>query len=235
MGAGLADALGLSPGSVLAVALPSGVELRVRVAGVVSSLAHDGQVAYLPAAALVRADPGAPEQIAVRLTTGADAGRVSARLAALGATPAAATAATARGAPLVAVLRGILRAVAIVDGLVCLYALLQTCTLTLQERRRTLAVLRATGAGTGSVARILAGVVLALVLPAALVGVVLERLVFGPALAHLAAGYATLELRAGATEIGAVLAGLLLAGALAVALGTRRSTRDPVVQGLAGA
>ena len=49
----------------------------------------------------------------------------------------------------------------------CLYALIQTCALTLQERRRTIAVLRATGAGAAAVARLLAGVVLALVIPAA--------------------------------------------------------------------
>ncbi len=69
--------------------------------------------------------------------------------------------------PLVDTLRTILRAVAIVDGLVCLYALIQTCALTLQERRRTVAVLRATGAGSAAVRRLLTGVVLALVVPAA--------------------------------------------------------------------
>ena len=47
-----------------------------------------------------------------------------------------ASGATARGVPLVDTLRTLLRAVAIVDGLVCLYALIQTCALTLQERRR---------------------------------------------------------------------------------------------------
>ena len=61
VGAGLADALGLSPGSTLAIALPSGVELRLRVAGIVSSLDHDGRVAYIPAAALLKADRSAPE------------------------------------------------------------------------------------------------------------------------------------------------------------------------------
>ena len=59
------EALGLSPGSTLAIALSSGRELRLRVAGVVSSLDHDGRVAYVPAAALLRADPSAPFAIAV--------------------------------------------------------------------------------------------------------------------------------------------------------------------------
>ena len=71
VGAGLAGALGLAPGSTLAIQLPSGDELRLGVAGVVSSLDHDGRVAYVPAAALLAADPGAPEQLAVRVRTGA--------------------------------------------------------------------------------------------------------------------------------------------------------------------
>ena len=72
--------------------------------------------------------------------------------------------------PLVDVLRAILRAVAIVDGLVCLYALIQACALTVQERRRTVAVLRACGAGARAVRRLLVGAVLALVVPAAVSG-----------------------------------------------------------------
>ena len=168
IGEGLAQALGLGPGQTVALALPSGRELRLRVAGVVSSLDHDGRVAYVPAAALLAADPSAPEQIAVRLTPNADQGRVTAALRDLGAQPAATAGATARGAPLVAVLRTILRAVAIVDGLVCLYALIQACALTVQERRRTVAVLRACGAGTAAVRRLLLGAALMLVVPAAL-------------------------------------------------------------------
>ncbi|HEY2441294.1 MAG TPA: FtsX-like permease family protein, partial [Solirubrobacteraceae bacterium] len=235
VGAGLADALGLSPGATLAIALPSGTELRLRVAGIVSSLDHDGRVAYVPAAALLRADPSAPEQIAIRLDPGANQTKVSAALTALGAPPTPASGATARGVPLVDTLRTILRAVAIVDGLVCLYALVQTCALTIQERRRTIAVLRATGAGSAAVRRLLAGVVLALVLPAAVLGILLERLLLGPALANLAANYATLELGAGYAQIAAVVAGLLVAGAFAVLWVTQQTTRATVVNGLAGA
>jgi ABC-type lipoprotein release transport system permease subunit len=235
VGAGLADALGLTPGSTLAIALPSGAELRLRVAGVVSSLDRDGRVAYVPAAALLRLDPGAPEQIAVRLAPGADPSTVSAALIRLGAIPTPASGATARGVPLVDTLRTILRAVAIVDGLVCLYALVQTCALTLQERRRTVAVLRATGAGASAVRRLLAGVVLALVIPSALLGILVERVVLGPAVANLAANYATLELGADDTQMAAVLAGLLCAGLLAVLWVTRQAIAEPVVTGLAAA
>ena len=131
-------------------------------------------------------------------------------------------------------LRTILEGVAIVDGLVCLYALVQSCSLTLQERRRTVAVLRANGAGAGAIRRLLAGVVVALVLPAAVLGVLLERFVLGPVMANLAASYATLALDAGRAEIVAVVAGLLVASTVAVVWVTRRVTRETVVEGLAG-
>jgi ABC-type lipoprotein release transport system permease subunit len=231
VGLGLAQALGLDPGSTLAIELENGRELRLRVAGVVSSLAHDGRVAYVPASALLAADPSASEseQLAVRLEPGANAAAVS---AALGPSATAATGAIGRGVPLVAVLRSILRAVAVVDGLVCLYALIQACALTVQERRRTVSVLRAFGAAGPAVRRLLAGAVIALVVPAALLGIVLERFVLGPALARLAASYVTLSLAASRTEVALVIAGLAVAGALAVAWVARQTTRESVIAGL---
>ncbi|HWE09450.1 MAG TPA: ABC transporter permease [Solirubrobacteraceae bacterium] len=232
VGQGLAQALGLAPGQVVALQLPNGHELRLRVAGVVSSLAQEGRVAYVPAAALVRADPAAPSQLAVVLTPGGDQRRVVAALTALGAQPATAAGATDRGGPLVAVLRTILRAVAIVDGLVCLYALIQACALTVQERRRTVAVLRAVGGGSGAVRRLLVGAALALVIPAAAVGVALERFVFGPALSRLAVNYANLPLAATGAEVLVTVAGLLAAAALAVLWVARQAGRESVVAGL---
>src|SRR5205085_11807147 len=104
VGAGLADALGLSPGSTLAIELPSGSELRLRVSGVVGSLDHDGRVAYVPARALLRADPNAPEQLAVVVKPGANTSAIS---AALGNAAAPAQTATAKGVPLVDTLRSI--------------------------------------------------------------------------------------------------------------------------------
>jgi ABC-type antimicrobial peptide transport system permease subunit len=233
VGVGLADALGLSPGSTLAIALSSGSELRLRVAGLVSSLDHDGRVAYIPARALLAADPSAPFQVAVELAQNANPSSVTSALTALGAQPTAASGATARGVPLVNTLRTILLAVAIVDGLVCLYALIQASTLTVQERRRTVAVLRACGAGAGAVRRLLLGATLALVVPAAAVGIVLERFVFGPALSHLAASYAALALDATSAEVLATLAGLALASAVAVVWVARQAARESVVAGLA--
>jgi ABC-type antimicrobial peptide transport system permease subunit len=233
VGVGLSQALGLTPGATLAIQLDSGAELRLRVAGVVSSLDDDGRVAYVPAGALLAADPsaGEDEQLAVRLEPGASAAAVT---AALGPSATPASGAIGRGVPLVAVLRSILRAVAIVDGLVCLYALIQACALTVQERRRTVSVLRAFGAGGSAVRRLLAGAVIALVVPAAIVGIALERLVLGPALARLAASYVTLSLGASGFEIAVVVAGLVLAAAVAVAWVAGQATRESVIAGLGG-
>jgi hypothetical protein len=152
---------------------------------------------------------------------------------ALGVAASPAAGATARGQPLVATLRSLLRAVAIVDGLVCLYALIQACALTVQERRRTVALLRAFGAGAPAVRRLLAGAVATIVIPAAVIGVLLERLVLGPAMSNLAASYASLPLVATALDIAAVLAGLALAGGAAVVWVSRQTARETVIEGLA--
>jgi ABC-type lipoprotein release transport system permease subunit len=230
VGAGLADALGLSPGSTLAIQLQSGKELRLQVAGVVSSLAHDGRVAYVPASALLKADPLAPEQLAVRLTPNANTAAVR---KAIGPAAVPTEGAIGRGTPLVRTLKAILIVVAIVDGLVCLYALIQACALTVQERRRTVAILRACGAGPVAVRRILVGAAAALVIPAAALAIPLEILVLGPALSRLAASYATLPLAPSPTEVITVVVGLAAAGAIAAAWVARQATRENVIEGLA--
>jgi putative ABC transport system permease protein len=232
VGSGLAQVLGLSVGSTLALQLASGTEARFRVAGIVSSLDHDGRVAYVSAAALLAAEPSAPEQIAVRLAPGASSSEVARRLAALGASTSTTPGATGRGQTLIEALTTILRAVAAVDGLVCLYTLVQALALTAAERRATIAVLRAIGAGRVAVTRLLAGAAAAVVAPAAVSGVALERLVLGPAMAHLAAGYATLALQATTDEIALVLLGLTLLAAAAVAWVSRQAGHEPIVAGL---
>ena len=231
VGAGLADALGLSPGSSLAIEMQSGKELRLKVAGVVGSFDHDGRVAYVPAKAMLKADPLAPEELAIIVKPGANQTSVQ---NALGPAAAPATGAIGRGAPLVQVLRAILTAIAVVDGLVCLYALTQACALIVQERRRTVAVLRACGAGPVAVRRLLAGAAAALVIPAAVLGILLETVVLGPALSGLAASYATLPLAPTVLDIVIVLAGLALASGIAVLWVARRATTESVVLGLAG-
>jgi predicted lysophospholipase L1 biosynthesis ABC-type transport system permease subunit len=233
VGVGLAEALGLTPGSELLLELPSGNQLRLRVSGTVSSLDDEGLVAYVPASALLAADPAAPSQMAVLLRPGANQTAVDRELTRIGVQPQLTQGATARGAPLVAVLKAILRAIAIVDGLVCVYALVQACSLTMQERRRTVAVLRACGGGSAAVRRLLLGAVSALVVPAAAVGIALERFVFGPALSQLAAGYAALDLQPTAVEVAAIVAGLALAGVGSTVWVSRAAMRESVVRGLA--
>ena len=232
VGNGLAQALGLSVSSTLALALPGGDELRLRVSGIVSALDHDGRVAYIPAAALLAHDPSAPEQIAVRLKPGADAASVASRLEGAGGGVSGTRTITGRGDALVRALTAVLRAVALIDGLVCLYTLIQALALTAHERRGTIAVLRASGAGGGGVRLLLAGAALAVVAPAALVAVLLERLLLGPQLGHIAAGYVSLALAAGPVEVAAVIVGLALLSAIAVWWVARRACREPIVAGL---
>ncbi len=234
-GAGLADALGLSPGSTLALEFSSGSELRLTVSGVVSSLEHDGRVAYVPAQAMLRADPSASEQLVVVAKPGANIGAIENTLNAEAPEAAAAPASTAvgKGVPLVNTLRAILIAVAVVDGLVCLYALAQACALTVQERRRTVAIIRASGAGAHAVRRLLAGAAAALVIPAAALGIAVEVIVLGPALSNLAANYATLPLTPTIGDLFAVLIGLGVAAAAAVLWVARQATTESIVQGLA--
>jgi ABC-type lipoprotein release transport system permease subunit len=233
VGQGLAQVLGLDVGSTLALALPTGQELRLRVAGVVSSLEHDGRIAYVPAAALLAEDPSAPEQLAVRLDPGASASAVSSRLNEQGASVSASAGVSHGASALVAALQALLLTVAAVDALVCLYTLLQALTLTASERRSAIALLRACGARGRSVRSLLAGAALAALLPAAAVGIALERLLLGPAIAHIAAGYAELPLGASVTEIAILLGGLALLAFATVALVAARTLAAPISRGLA--
>lgn len=235
VGSGLAQALGLAPGSLLALLLPSGHELRARVSGVVRSLDHDGRVAYVAAAALLRADPGVAAQIAVRLAPGADPGRVAGELAALGASSAPAATATSRSGALIDALGVVLRVVAAIDGLVCLYVLVQALALTAAERRGTVALLRACGAPGRSVAMLFVGAALAVALPAGIAGVGLERWLLGPLVGHLAAGYVSLVLEPGAVALAASLGGLLLLTLAAALWVGARELRRSVAGGLASA
>lgn len=237
VGQGLADAVGVDVGGTLAIQLQSGGELRFRVVGIDRVLQNDGRVAYVRAAAIARAEPDAPSSIAVRLDDGAPPGAVAARIAAAGFPPRMATAAaTATAAPggagFLGVLAELLRAVALLDGAICLYALVQALALTARERRGTIAVLRSAGAGRDTVARLLGGAALAVTLPAAVLGVVVERLAFGPAVARLAAGYVSLPVVAGAGQVALVVAGIIVLAAAAAAWVARRAAREPIVAGL---
>lgn len=232
VGTGLADALGLRPGSPLALQAATGRELRFRVVGVVRALENDGRVVYARSAPFLRDDPRLGGPIAVRLDAGADGAEVARQLALGGFEGRAASAATPRSRSFLGVLAAVLRIVAIAIGLVCLAAVAQTLALTARDRRRALAVLRSAGASRHALSAVLAGAAAALLLPALVVAVALERLVLAPVVAGLTADYATLPLGVGGGRALEVAAGLALVGAIAVLAVTRSAGRESVAAGL---
>jgi ABC-type antimicrobial peptide transport system permease subunit len=232
VGVGLADALGLRPGSILAAQLPGGGEARFRVSGVVRALEHDGRIAYVRPDRLLAAEPDLRPSLAIRLEGDADRAEVTAALSDLGAPPQRVGGATTRDGRFLGVLAAVLRGVGLAVGLVCLYALVQALAITARERRGAVALLRAVGGDAPTVALVLAGAAVAVALPAALAGVALERLVFGPLVTSLAAGFAALPLSPTAGQIALVLGGMAALAALATALVARRAMREPVVAGL---
>jgi FtsX-like permease family len=232
IGVGLAQALGIGIGSTLAVQLSGGGEARFAVVGTVRALDDNGRVAYVRPRRLLAADPGASPQIVIRLEHGADRAALTRRLSALGAQPSAVGGATTRNGAFLGTLAALLRAVAIVDALVCLYALVQALGLVARERRPTLALLRATGAESSTVVAVLAGAALAVALPAALVALALERLVLAPLVGHLAAGYADVGPRSSVGQAALAIGGLALLGMIAAAWVTRRAVAEPPVAGL---
>ncbi len=229
VGVGLAETLGLRPGSTLAVALPTGAERRYRVVGLVRALENEGRVAYVRSGPL---EGSGDETLAVALAGGADADAVSRGLLAVGAQPSAAAAATTDDRGFLAILATLLRVVALTVALVCLVVLAQALVITARERRATLALLRTVGAGRGALTAVLAGACAVVLVPAALLGLALEAVVLGPAVASLAAGYAGLSLAPTAGHVALAAGGLAVLGAAAVWWVTRRVTSEPVVAGL---
>jgi putative ABC transport system permease protein len=232
VGLGLADALGLRPGSPLAVQLPDGAEVRFRVAGVVRALENNGRIAWARPDALLRETRGLTPLLAVRLDGGADRAAVERALQDLGAPPQPVGGATTRNAQFLGVLAAVLRGVGLAVGLVCLYALMQGLATTARERRGAVALLRACGGDGETVALVLLGAAAAVALPGAVIGVVLEVTVLGPLVARLAAGFASLPIAPGFGQVLLVVLGLLGLAALATWFVARRVLREPVVLGL---
>ena len=232
IGQGLADALGLAVGATLATLDPSGRELRLKVVGIVRALDRSGRVAWIPEETLRGADAGGVGQSVIRLESSEDRASVEDELRALGLPPIRTEGATTRNAAFLATLAGVLRAVALLVGLVCLYALVQGLAMTARERRGTLAVLRACGGARADVAAVLTGAALAVAVPAAIVAVGLERFVLAPAVTALAAGYAALPLEPTGLQVAALVAGLLVLAVLAAVLVARSLSREPIVLGL---
>jgi ABC-type lipoprotein release transport system permease subunit len=228
VGLGLADALGLRPGSALAAQLPGGEEVRFRVAGVVRALENDGRIAWARPDGL----GDVSSSVAVRLEGGADRAAVERRLVEIGAPPTRVGGASTRNAQFLGVLAAVLRGVGVAVGLVCLYALVQALAMTARERRGAVALLRATGGDAATVALVLAGAAAAVAVPGALLGVALEAAVLGPVVARLAAGFASLPISPSPAQVVLVVLGLLALAAAATALVARRVMREPVVLGL---
>lgn len=232
VGTGVADALGLRPGSTFAVALASGAEVRLRVSGVVRALENEGRTAYVASEAIAPYGWLGEAQVAIRLKNGADRAAVGRGLAALGARPSRAAAATTRDRAFLGVLATVLRVVALTVALVCLAVLAQALVLTVRERRPTIALLRTTGAGRADLGRVLAGACAIVLVPSAVLGVAIEWLLLGPLVGSLAAGYAGLTLAPEAGHLLLTAAGLTALGAIAVAFVAARIVREPVVAGL---
>ena len=240
VGLGLAQILNLYPGSTLAAQLPSGRELRFRVVGVVRALERQGRVVYVRAARLVAAEPGAPSDLAVLLKPGTSSGAVRQELTRLGYFTSSSGGITgesvqgwaSRSSGFIDVLVALLRAVAVINALVCLYAIAQMLALTVWERRVALAAVRALGAGRPQLARVLGAAAAPVVLVAILLGFLLERFLVGPVVARLAASYVTLSLRPSAAAVAITAAGLAAGAALAVLWTARLAQRGPVVDWL---
>ena len=232
VGLGMADALGLQPGSVLAAQIPDGGEVRFRVSGIVRALENDGRIAWVEPDRLLALRPDLNPQVVVRVKSGADPATVTRELVGLGATVRPVGAAQTDNAAFLAVLAAVLRGVGLAVGLVCLYALVQALTVTARERRGAVALLRAVGADGPSVGLVLAGAAVAVAIPAAALGVFLEVVAFGPLVAHLAAGFAALPLAPTLAQIALVTGGLLALSVIATALVARKILREPVVAGL---
>ena len=232
VGLGLADALGLRPGSTLAIQPLGPQEVRFRVVGIVRALQDEGRVAYVAPGRLLAAGVGLDGPMVLRLKAGADRTRIAAGLNALGARADAVRGASGDSSAFLDVLAGLLRIVAATVALVCLHALVSALALTARERRGAVATLRAAGADARALRRLLGGAALAVVVPAIVVAIVLESALLSPLVARLAAGYADLPLGATAGQIVLVAGGLLLLSWAAAALTGRRLVREPVVAGL---
>jgi ABC-type lipoprotein release transport system permease subunit len=202
------------------------------VVGVVRALENNGRIAWTQPAQVLDGMPALEPALAIRLDPGADRAAVTRALTDLGAPPQATAGATTSNGQFLAVLASVLRGVGLAVGLVCLYALVQALAMTARERRGAVALLRACGGDTRTVATVLAGAAAVVAVPAAVLGVLLEWLVFGPLVARLAAGFASLPLAPAAGQVALVVIGLILLATAATALVARRVLRDPVVVGL---
>ncbi|MDQ3859419.1 MAG: hypothetical protein M3327_13420, partial [Actinomycetota bacterium] len=240
VGLGLAQALGLHLRATLAAQVSGGGEVRFRVVGIDRILQHEGRVAYVQPERLLRAARWSDETVAVKLAPGADASAVDTALARAGyfATSSGGVSGEAvqgwasRNGGFVSILVALLRTIALLDGLVCLYVLVQMLALTAVERRRALALVRAVGGSRLQLAAVFAGSALAVAALAAPAGILLERYVVGPAVSRLAAPYVSLPLAASAAPIAIVVFAMLTAALAAACWVARAASSSPIVTAL---
>jgi ABC-type lipoprotein release transport system permease subunit len=234
IGVGLANALNLRVGSTLAAELPTGRESRFRVVGIVASLENEGLLAYVRSSRLLAADPSVASMVAVDLAPGASAAVVRRSISDLGLVSTATGGVTVHNAGFLAVLATLLRTVAAVDGLVCLYAVVQMLALTARERASAVATLRACGARSRQLVAVFLGAALVIGIIALPIAIALERWVLGPRTAELATSYAVVSLRAGLGLVAVVAAALAAIALAAAAQVTRSALGTPTAEALRG-
>jgi ABC-type antimicrobial peptide transport system permease subunit len=240
VGLGLAQALDLHPGAMLAAQLAGGAEVRFRVVGIDRVLQDQGLVAYVQPERLLRTIPWSDASVAVKLKPGATGSAVEAALSGAGyyATSSGGVSGEAvqgwagRNGGFVSILVALLRAIALLDGAVCVYVLVQMLALTAQERRQALGVVRAVGASRGQLALIFAASALAVTALAAPASVVLERHVIAPLVTRLTASYVSVPVIAGGAPIAIVVSAMLLAAVAAAFMVARSASREAVVTAL---
>jgi ABC-type lipoprotein release transport system permease subunit len=228
VGEGLASALGLRAGTPLVTQFADGDEARFRIVGVVRAFDNDGRIAYVEPNARICDFRGGTTVI--QLADGASRTAVAAELDRAGLDAQTVGGVTTSNARFLGVLAALLRTIAVIDGVVCLYAVVQMLALTAYERRSAIALLRACGADTLLVSLVFGGAALVVAAVAAPIAIVVERAVLGPRAADLAASYAQISLAAGTREIVAVLVGLVIVGVAASAWVGRQAVRDPIVR-----
>jgi FtsX-like permease family len=237
VGLGLAQALDLHIGGVLAAELPSGREVRFRVVGIDDALRSEGLIAYVRPRRLLAAMPNLEPDLAVKLQPSADVNFVRNVLLSRGIdsdrTGGIAEDSSVSGSfgrtSFLRILAALLRSVAVLDGLVCVYALAQMLALIARERRRAVAIVRALGGSRLQVLAVFAGSALVVAAVAAPIGIAAEHFALGPLVARLAVSYVTLSLGAGIQPIAFVLAGVVASVVAAALWATRNATAEAIV------
>jgi ABC-type lipoprotein release transport system permease subunit len=228
VGQGLSDPLGLVPGSTLAVQFGDGDETRFHVTGIVRTLDNDGRVVYAQPGREICGFRGG--QTVIQLAAGADPTRVAQELRLAGHRAATVTGVTTRNAGFLGVLADLLRTVAVVDGLVCVYVLAQMLGLLALERGAAVGLLRAVGASARQIGAVFLGAALLVAAIAFPLAVLVEHTLLGPQAADLAASYATVPLGASSTDVAAALVGLAVVAGASSLFVARRMLRVPVTR-----